>query len=229
MAYEVIKISEGTWRIEDGMVRCFLFAGESRALLVDTGMSGGELLAEVRALTSLPVTLVNTHADGDHTGANGQFAEAYMHPAEFTYYYEDDGNRVPPARAMWDGDVIDLGGRSFEVFVIPGHTNGSIALLDRANRVIVTGDSVSRVPVFMFGRQRNIRAYICSMNRLLAMAGDFDTVYPSHGEFPVGAEEIRKLIAAAEQLLKGGLDPQDTPFPLPAKMYSFDGVGFYYA
>ncbi|MDR1064978.1 MAG: MBL fold metallo-hydrolase, partial [Oscillospiraceae bacterium] len=132
MAYEVIKISEGAWRIEDGMVRCFLFAGESRALLVDTGMSGGELLAEVRALTSLPVTLVNTHADGDHTGANGQFNEAYMHPAEFTYYYEDDGNRVPPARALWDGDVIDLGGRSFEVFVIPGHTNGSLALLDRA-------------------------------------------------------------------------------------------------
>ncbi|MDR2615147.1 MAG: MBL fold metallo-hydrolase [Oscillospiraceae bacterium] len=228
MAYEVIKITDGAWRIEDGMVRCYLFAGSARALLVDTGMSGGDLASVVRGLTALPVVLVNTHADGDHLGANAQFDEAYMHPAEFSYYYAENPDRQPPARPLWDGDVLDLGGRSFEVIVIPGHTNGSIALLDRANRVIVTGDSVSRVPVFMFGERRNLRAYIYSMNRLLSLSDGFDAVYPSHGEFPVGAEDIHRLVSAAEKLLEGGLEPTEPPYPLPAKMYVSDGVGFYY-
>ncbi|MDR2420850.1 MAG: MBL fold metallo-hydrolase [Oscillospiraceae bacterium] len=228
MAYEVIKISGGAWRIEDGMVRCYLFAGSGRALLVDTGMSGGDMKAVVRGLTELPVTLVNTHADGDHLAANPQFDETYMHPAEFTHYYGEKPGPLTPARPLWDGDAIDLGGRRFEVYLIPGHTDGSIALLDRANRIIVTGDSVSRVPVFMFGAGRNLRAYIYSMKRLLAMSDSFDYVYPSHGEFPVGAEEIRKLISAAEELLEGKLEPEEPPFPLPAKMYMSNGVGFYY-
>ncbi|MDR0446931.1 MAG: MBL fold metallo-hydrolase [Oscillospiraceae bacterium] len=228
MSYEAIKITDGAWRIENGMVRCFLFAGSEKALLIDTGMSDEDLASEVKCLTSLPVMLVNTHADGDHLGANARFAEAYMHPAEFTYYYSENPDRLPPARPLWEGDIIDLGGRSFEVLTIPGHTNGSIALLDRANRIIITGDSVSRAPVFMFGEHRNIRAYIYSMKRLLAMSDTFDTVYPSHGDFPVGIAELRDLIYAAEALLRGELTEEESPFPLHAKLYKSNNVGFYF-
>ena len=37
--YQIIPIDAETWRIEDGMVRCYLLAGTERALLVDTGMT----------------------------------------------------------------------------------------------------------------------------------------------------------------------------------------------
>ncbi|MBW9152261.1 MBL fold metallo-hydrolase [Clostridium estertheticum] len=42
-----------------------------------------------------------------------------------------------------EGHVFDLGERELEVMYLPGHTNGSIALLDRKNRVLFSGDTIS--------------------------------------------------------------------------------------
>ena len=79
--YDVIPIDSGSWRIEDSIVRAFLFVGASRELLVDSTTGAGDLAAVVKQLTDLPVTLVNTHADEDHIGFNHQFPLAYMLPA----------------------------------------------------------------------------------------------------------------------------------------------------
>jgi glyoxylase-like metal-dependent hydrolase (beta-lactamase superfamily II) len=40
-----------------------------------------------------------------------------------------------------DGDRFDLGGRTLEVIVTPGHTPDAISLLDRANGLLFTGDT----------------------------------------------------------------------------------------
>jgi glyoxylase-like metal-dependent hydrolase (beta-lactamase superfamily II) len=48
-----------------------------------------------------------------------------------------------PTRLLDDGDVVDLGGRSFEVLHVPGHTAGSIALWDAPNAVLFTGDTAA--------------------------------------------------------------------------------------
>jgi len=52
---------------------------------------------------------------------------------------------TPPTEAtgfLAEGDVIDLGDRSFVVLHTPGHTAGSICLLDDANGTIFTGDAI---------------------------------------------------------------------------------------
>ena len=36
---EIIKINEDTWRIEDDGVRFYLFCGNQKAALIDTGMN----------------------------------------------------------------------------------------------------------------------------------------------------------------------------------------------
>ena len=225
--YEIIKINDNSWRIEDDMVRVFLFEGTERALLVDTGFGTGNIKDVVDELTQKPVMLVNTHSHGDHTGCNAMFDKAYMHPAEYHLYFENKPSDAVVA-PLWEGDVIDLGTRRFEVILIPGHTPGSIALLDPENRVLISGDSISERPIFMFGRTISIRAYINSLEKLLKLGDRFDTIYPSHGPFPIGAELIERLISGAEKLLKGELEGQDPPFDLPAKMYVTEGVAFYY-
>ena len=225
--YKVIMIDENTWRIEENeMVRCFLFAGTEKAMLVDTGFGTGDLKTVVTGLTDLPIMLVNTHADPDHTGGNASFGTAHMHPSEFANYAthaEDSGN----VRPLWEGDVIDIGGRSFEIVLIPGHTPGSIAFLDRENRIIVSGDSVTSSPIFMFGPFRNLPGYIPTLEKLEAMSGAFDTLYPSHGGFPLGTEEIAAQREAAIRLLAGELDPQEPGRDIPAKLYSYGSAAFF--
>jgi glyoxylase-like metal-dependent hydrolase (beta-lactamase superfamily II) len=226
MPYEAVKISDGAWRIEDNGVRVFVFEGTRGALLVDTGFGTGDLKAVVDTITSKPLTLVNTHADGDHISCNAQFGTAHLHPAEYAYYFETASPGAPVA-PLWEGDVIDLGGRSFEVLHIPGHTPGSVALLDRENRILVSGDSVSLSPVFMFGRVRSVEAYIASMEKLVAYKGAFDTVYPSHGPFPAPPDAVDNALAGAKSVLAGEVTGEEPPFELPAKMYSAHGASFF--
>jgi len=235
---EVLQIDEKSWRIEDaGMVRAYLFAGEEKALLVDsTNGTGGSLHAVVEGLTDRPIMLVNTHGDPDHTAMNHEFETAWMHPAEMAHYAswsnqpERQGQPAQPKPApLWEGDEIDIGGRVFEVVLLSGHTPGSIALLDRANRIVVTGDVVSTVPVFLFGPARDLTAYRASLERLSGLRDAFDTIYPSHGAFPLGPEVIDAHIAGAARLAAGELEPQDPPFPIPAKLYAADACAFFYA
>lgn len=225
---QAVKINENTYRIEDNGVRSLLFIGTEKALVVDSGFgASGSIKEQVEALTNKPVVLVNTHADGDHIGCNAQFETAHMHPAEMPYYFttaEPDASVC----ALWEGDVIDIGGRSFEVVLIPGHTPGSIALIDREGRILISGDSVSDTPVFMFGEVRSLNAYIASMKKLMKMQDLFDEIYPSHGPFPVAPAQIEKAHEAAVKLAAGELEPQEPPFPVQARMFSSGGASFFF-
>ena len=82
MEYQIIQINKNTWRIEEEGVRFFLLTGTEKALLIDSGMAVHNAKDIAETLTDLPVSLLNTHADMDHIGSNGQFASFYMHPAE---------------------------------------------------------------------------------------------------------------------------------------------------
>jgi glyoxylase-like metal-dependent hydrolase (beta-lactamase superfamily II) len=228
--YEVVEIGAGAWRIEDNGVRALLFAGTRRALLIDSGFGNGDIRSVVEKLTPIPVTLVNTHADGDHVGCNARFEEVYMHPSEFSFYFTK-AKADSVVKPLWGGDVIDIGDRLFEVIHIPGHTPGSIALLDRANRILIAGDSVSATPIFIFGEVRSLRALALSLGRLEAIKDAFDEIYPAHGPFPLKPDVIGRLIAGAGRVLSGETEGKDPPpdFPIPAKIYDAgDGAMFLY-
>lgn len=227
-AYQIVEISKGFWRFEENGVRAFLIAGTEKAMLVDTGFGTGDIREVVTSLTDLPLQLVNTHTDRDHIGCNGLFDEAWMHPAEYDRYHQKDGPKLT-ARPLWEGDEIQLGGRTFEVVLIPGHTPGSIALLDAAHRLLIGGDSVQTGAIFMFGPGRNLPAYIESMKKLDAMRARFDLVYPSHGEVPVSADILPGLIEGAQRLLRGELSGSKPDRPgLEALLYDVGVAKFLY-
>lgn len=224
--YDVIPMGEKTWRIEDNGVRAYLFAGTGKALLTDTCFGrSGSLKALVESLTDRPVMVVNTHADGDHTGCNEEFGKVYMHPAEFAYYHA--AKPGAPVEPVWEGDRIDIGGRAFEVIHIPGHTPGSIALLDRENRILVGGDSISLTPIFMFSDGRSMEAHRASLIKLLGMTDAFDVIYASHGDAEVPPEQIGKQIRAVDKILAGEVEGEEPPFPLPAKVFAFEGAAYF--
>ena len=178
MGYEVFQIHEDTWRIEDGGVRFFLLSGTERAMLIDTGMNVTNAKEIAVSLTDKPVSLLNTHADRDHTGCNEQFAEFYMHPDEEPLYRRSGkaGKVVP----VVDGDTLNLGERELRIIHLPGHTPGSIAVLDAKCRVLISGDPIQEHGrIFMFGSHRNMNDYIRSLERLESYTDQFDEIWPS--------------------------------------------------
>ena len=197
----IIQIDEGTWRIENGMVRCYLLAGAEQALLVDTGMTLPDARAIAEGLTDRPVALICTHGDPDHISGNAAFPELYMSPAEEENYRAFQGpGTILPVR---DGDVLDLGGREIEIIDLPGHTPGSIALLDRSRRALISGDSVQNGGIFMFGPGRDLRLLRDSLRKLQRRTGEFDAVWPAHGSFPVEPALVGQIATGAEKVLAG--------------------------
>lgn len=226
--YEVSKIDNTSWIFEDKGSRSFLFIGTKNALLVDTGYGTGNIKEIVDTLTEVPIILVNTHADRDHIGGNAQFEKAFMHPTEYDRYHQSAAGAGLAVSPLWEGDVIDLGNRSFEIILTPGHTPGSIALLDTQNRILISGDGVQTGRIYMFGPGRNIEAYINSMDKLYRIRDRFDTVYPSHGPFPANPNIIYELISGAKRLRNGEVVGTDAPFDTTAKLYDVGVAKFLY-
>lgn len=230
MAGEVIKVQEHFWRIEENGVRSFLFEGRDRAMLVDTGFGTLPLKEMVAELTALPVFVVNTHTDGDHTGCNLDFGEIYMHPSEMDYYVNHNSKGCPPEHVhpLWEGDVIDLGFWKFEVILTPGHTPGSIMLLEREKRMLISGDTIQDGDIYLFGSGRNLPAFRITLEKMQAMSDAFDTIWPSHGTCPVTPEIIPGLIGGACDLADGRLEGQDPPREMPCRLYRCAVAGFCY-
>lgn len=222
---DMIQINDNTWRLEDGGVRFFLLTGTEKALLIDSGMNTPDAKQIAEGITKLPIILLNTHADPDHISGNSRFDYCYMHPDEEDNYRAHGGlGRILP---VYDNDIIELGNRPLKIIFIPGHTPGSVAVLDISSRVLISGDTIQDGNIFMFNKYRNLTLYVESLKKISGYAGVFDTIYPSHGSFPVYPELIASLIEGAEQILNGTAKGKVVDmFSTSVMLYKFPYAGF---
>ena len=228
----VNKISSNVWAFDQDMVRSFLIVGSQRALLLDTGAAECDMMALIRSITDLPVLLIHSHGDGDHTANDAQFTDIYAHPDEFPIILRFRPELTAKLHPITEGSSFDLGDRLIHVVEAPGHTPGSICLLDKENRVLFSGDTLSYGPVFLFGDHRDIHTYRKTLDKLADLGG-FDTIYPCHNTCPVSLSVISGLKAAVDGALDGSIEPAPCDMPMPdglsPHVYSYGKCGILYA
>ena len=232
MEFTIQNIAENIWAIEQKGVRAFLLIGQNNAILVDTCF-GGDILSVCQSITSNPITLITTHSDPDHIGCDQQFPTQYLHSAEFVRY-ESRGKGTLHAVPMQEGDVFQAGDYRLEVILIPGHTPGSIALLERTHRFLISGDTVQSGCIFMHGEGRDLPQFRESIAKLeqMRLEGLFDTVFSSHGEAVVTADILGDHLALADAVLNGTAVPAGPApdwFPDTVKTYRHGRAQMYYA
>lgn len=231
---------------------CHLIPGTERALLIDTGFGIGDLRRLCAECTDLPLLVVNTHNHGDHTMGNDQFDRVYIHRLDVeglraqmkpgprtvepvggvTFYEENDivqpkNYEISPIE---DGHVFDLGGGyEVEVFHLPGHSPGGIALLDRKRRMLFSGDALVFTPIFIFGvfpgmkltPYHSVEAFRDGLKKLAARLGEFDAVFPGHSHQGLDPSIVTDMLACAEELLAGDTSAQQSLHfgPMTAKIH----------
>ncbi len=220
--YDVEKLREGIYALDEGGVRIFAFTGGERPLIIDSGYGKGDLKTALNEVAPEIGEMLLTHTDRDHMGGASLFSKVYMHPDEEEHFGSFDGS----ISYVNDGDIINAGMYKLRVIHLPGHTPGSIALLCEEHGFLISGDSVSIAPIFMFGEGRDLPEYIKSLEKLASLRDSFGVIYPSHGPLPLETDILDDLIEGAKLLLNNELTPFDPPMPLPCKVYSHKRAKF---
>ncbi len=192
--------------------------GRDKDMLIDSGMGVVSLRAHVPLVTEKSCIAVASHTHFDHIGCHHEFEERLVHAneAEFmahptrentaadNYVTDDIFTKLPPApytsaqynvraapatRLIDDGDVIDLGDRSFEVIHTPGHSTGEIMLWEKASQILFSGDMIYDGGLI----DDDVPVYIESMKRIY----DLPVRVVHGGHFPsFDGERYRELIRA---------------------------------
>lgn len=212
----------------------YLATGSTKAVVIDTGTGLGDLKKLVGELTDLPVSVINTHTHWDHVGANSQFDETacYNHPeciGKLTRGVSNERLRpsltgdsiwkplpknidpetwsippVHPTHVFEDGQIFDLGSRTLEVVYTPGHSPGSVCLLDKKNRILFTGDTFFPGPLYAHPEDVDVEDYIESIKKMEALLGEYDSVCSGHNDPWVKSEVIKRASKAFSDIMNGG-------------------------
>lgn len=203
----------------------YLLIGTEKAMLVDTLQGIGDLKSVVDQLTNLPVIVINTHSHFDHVSGNYQFeniygvnlafalnnAKGHDHSVNAEYMtadtfwknvpkdfsvdtYENKPYKV--TQYLNDGEIIDIGGRLIEVAFIPGHSPDSIILIDKKNRMMMTGDSFYPASLYLYFDTSSFHDYVNSVQTMLNYQSDVDFLLPGHNETMQPSGYLAKLRAA---------------------------------
>jgi glyoxylase-like metal-dependent hydrolase (beta-lactamase superfamily II) len=203
--------------------------GRDRDLIIDTGLGLRPLTQAVASLSERPVTAIMTHSHFDHAGGMHQFCDRCGHPAEAAIIAEPNhANTVadtgylradtftalpyagfshqtygvcpaPLTRHLDEGDVIDLGDRVFQVFHLPGHSPGSIALFETATGTLFSGDVIYDGALIDNLYHSEAEVLLDSHARLRELA--VSTVHAGH----FGSFNRERMIALLDTYQAGGL------------------------
>ena len=228
----------------------YLVIGKDKAVVIDTGTGIGNLKQVVSELTRMPVSVVNTHGHWDHIGNNYQFEEiACFNNADcinrlrtrvenlslqssitgdsiwkpLPEGFDAASWEIPsaePTVLFEEGALIDLGDRTLEVIHTPGHSPGSICLLDKKNRILFTGDTFFPGPLYAYPEDVNIDDYIASVEKLKSRLDEYDYLCAGHNDPWVKSEVISRVSEAFQEIMAGkGKHKEDKGI----RRYYYDG------
>ncbi|MCD7859133.1 MAG: MBL fold metallo-hydrolase [Firmicutes bacterium] len=210
----------------------YLVIGQKESLVIDSGYGCGDLRAYCQSLSPVPVNCIaNTHHHFDHTANNAYFDKAYLSAATaplatipFPSFAGIDFPRNYPKEIVADGSVIDLGGKTLEVFETPDHACGSICLLDRADHILFSGDEF-----IGFGKILNssVQHWKSCLDKLMPHRGEFDLLCGGCGI--LDAALLDKQYALVCRVLGGeeGRPPEGNPMAFPETPVDSEGRRIY--
>ena len=170
-------------------------------IIIDPGCENSkereDFLNEINYYKLIPVKLINTHCHIDHVLGNdfvkktfdSQFLIHKLEQPLLSSSLEQGiffGIEVTPSPSpdlfLKEGDRINFGDSEFEILHLPGHSPGSIGLLNRAEQLLFTGDvlfqgSVGRTDI----PGGDYHALMNSIKEKILILTDEIVIYPGHG------------------------------------------------
>ena len=212
----------------------YLFIGEKKGVLVDTGLGVGNIRTIVDSITDAPIHVITSHAHWDHTGGNHLFKSFSAHALEKDWieksgerYRKDIGawlieepfTKEPPAafdpkkfrpfhskveQLHEDGDVFDLGGRQLEIIHTPGHTIGHVSVYEQDRGYLATADLLYKGVLLAGLQYSDPKDFLDSLMRLRKLP-KIEKLLPGHGRLEIANDLLDEAIEGFTGLANKGL------------------------
>ncbi|GHU98028.1 MBL fold metallo-hydrolase [Spirochaetia bacterium] len=214
---------------------CYLLVGRERALLIDTAFADDAFTGAVKRLCPLPLDVAITHAHLDHIGNAHHFDRVFMSAKDrgvFALhsdraYLEGLLSTIPKAARFLlrkklgaildthpelktipyaENHRFDLGGRTIEVIETPGHSAGSICLLERDRRRLYSGDTVCDIGILLHIEGcLSPKVFLESIRRLKALDVELAELCTGHRQSRLDPAYIEAYERCAEGIVNGTL------------------------
>ena len=180
--------------------------GSERAIVIDPGDNGEQLLEAIEKLGATVEAILITHTDVDHVGAVAPLAKATGAPvycpklevdrlADIMGHVPIEGigpyEGYEADETVEGGETLELAGLRIEVVATPGHTEGHVTYVFPDEGVIASGDVLFQNSVGRTDRPNgDHQTLLDSIATLLERCPDDTLVLPGHmGTTTLGREK----------------------------------------
>ncbi len=254
--YTIKQIGEHSYAI-DGINKnsIYLSIHAHKAFVIDTGMVDEPLLPVLEAITDKPIECVLTHAHVDHMDHAEAFKQVYVGAKDkqawkwklrvfsvvgsFALQGKVRCHPVSRYTSLYEGDILTSGKSGLKVVELPGHTPGSLVLIDESDRIVYTGDSFGKpVWLWILGAQsveiyqQNIRHAL----KVLAPYADYtyhgghtmhtDWNYPDTQDTHLSYQTLIDMDRLCSDILEQRIEPEKTTvMGFPLENFENEGAG----
>lgn len=225
------QIDEHTWVGSGNQMfqeSLYLVEGNDKAILIDAGTNIKNLDKIVASITDKPVTLVATHVHPDHTGPSiNCFPEIWINPGDTVLIPSLMGNYRGAVNYLYDGEILNLGGRQLEVVFSPGHTPGSTTFIDKTAGYGFSGDSFGSSLLLL---TVDFSTFITTCEKISAImeAEKINYLYPGH--YNNYNEEtlvkLKDMVSLSRSVLSGDINGFPNPDDTFGLRLAVDGDGY---
>jgi hydroxyacylglutathione hydrolase len=186
-ALQVQQIDTNTLAIRQSLRTSFeapfmyLIFGEEKALLIDAGVEGVDLRAEVdtqienwlvrTGRDNISLVVMHTHGHGDHVGGDSGFANR-----SDTIVIDHTPEAVAAFFGLdnWPEQVatFDLGNREVELLPTPGHHASHVMVFDKETGILFSGDTI--YPGRLYFQCGKTQEFTSSIDRVASFANTRD-------------------------------------------------------
>ncbi len=151
---------------------CYILSIDNNCLVIDPGDEYDKIKRSIGSMNVVGVLVTHNHFD--HVGALKYFDNIY------DYYNLKEG-------------INNIGDFNFEVIYTPGHTDDSIVIYFKKDKVMFVGDFIFKNGVGRTDLGGNYYDLVRSIKKISNYDKDI-IVYPGHGDSTVLGLEIENLI-----------------------------------
>jgi glyoxylase-like metal-dependent hydrolase (beta-lactamase superfamily II) len=198
-----LGVAVSWYRADLTYVSAYILARGGEAAVVDTGVEGSEgAIAEALSAAGLGWDAVGhvilTHRHGDHIGSLDAVLSAAPDAQAYAGARDISAIASPrPVTAVGDGDAV------FDLSIIdsPGHTLGSISVLDEVGGLLVAGDALRNLEATLSGSNPKFTEDMALAEASVAKLGAlrYETLLVGHGE-PILSGASAQVAALATAL-----------------------------